>query len=121
VLLSANSFGKLLKQRLFQFCLKHPYITRLVQAVGDWDYEISMLTQDPAEIVALQASLEAEFPGQLNAMTPLQVKRLIKDNQYPFQEYEQYLISAASNRGQASVGESDSNASDVGERLVGND
>lgn len=121
LLVSANSFGKLLKQRLFQFCLRHPYVTALVQSVGDWDYEISMLIRDPAEISALGASLEAEFSGQLSGIAPLQVKRLIKDNQYPFDEYERYLMSAASNRGEASAGENNSKASDVPERLVGND
>ena len=71
-------------QSLFSFAASHPNIKTIAHCLGNWDYEIRFVSENPEELPSLVQSVYSRFSDQIASSKLLTYVRRHKFCMYPF-------------------------------------
>lgn len=75
--------GHVARQRMLEFCHRHPNIYYSVHFNGNWDFEIGTVVENAADIVGVTNGLSAAFKDDLVAVETLPLLRYYKVSNFP--------------------------------------
>ena len=73
-----------LRQRIYKFSESHPLITKFIECLGQWDYELEVEARDNEEISILRAELLENLPDSIDKVIVVPLLKSIPCSMVPF-------------------------------------
>jgi len=73
-----------LRQRIYKFSESHPLITKFIECLGQWDYELEVVARDNEEISILRAELLENLPDSIDKVIVVPLLKSIPCSMVPF-------------------------------------
>ncbi len=78
------SRDKNLRQRIYKFSENHPLITKFIECLGQWDYELEVEARDNEQISILRAELLESLPDSIDKVIVVPLLKSIPCSMVPF-------------------------------------
>lgn len=85
-LVSLGSATTTRRQKLYQYCLKHPNISYLIENLGAWDYQIGARFLESCYVSVFLDELQQQFEDVIDSVTSIPVFEPLKQEWDPFSE-----------------------------------
>jgi DNA-binding Lrp family transcriptional regulator len=82
-LIYSRGLSPQLSDRLYQFCVRHPYCTNMKECFGSWDFEVGIEVPDHARLRAIREEILENFSGEIVRIAVLSRFSTLKYSLYP--------------------------------------
>lgn len=87
LLVNVKGFTEKMRKRFVLFCKEHPNIVVLIEAIGNWDFELEVEVEDSREIRTLTQELHDSFGTYIQSIKVLPSFGYPKVREYPFLDF----------------------------------
>lgn len=89
LLIEMKRMHALSRQKLFEYCRKHPNIVLFMDQLGAWDYQICATLETPEEVPGFIESFLEQFEAEVRNVKSIPAYRTLKLSPYPFKKLPQ--------------------------------